>query len=149
MNITLYTNNSDKNVVSKSLSNDTAVNNVLLKAETSVQKPVFYINMPSINLAQFNYLYAPDFGRYYYITDIVTRNAQNIEVHAEVDVLMSFQSQIRGLTAIVERQEFLYNTYINKLEYPVLNYSRIQTKKFPRGFSDTQTFVLITAGGDF
>lgn len=146
MTVTLYSNTSDWIVVNKNISTVATINNVLCKEPTDILEPVLFIQT-NANITSFNYCYIPDFGRYYEAKPI-TRNGNNIQIQCKVDPLMSHKSKIIGLPAIVERQENLYNLYINDLQYQSLNYPRVQTKKFSGSFNSTQTYILICAGGD-
>ena len=96
MNLHLYKCTDDKKNVTKTL--DDALNyTVYLKEGTSIINPIFKIGgSPEQILGDtdtdepaVNYAYCPRFDRYYYVTDIVILNAQLIEIHCHVDVLMS------------------------------------------------------------
>lgn len=50
-----------------------------------------------------NYVYIPDFNRYYFVIDIVSVNKNLWKFNLEVDVLMSFKDDILQLTGIVDR----------------------------------------------
>ena len=146
MTLTIYANKSDRNVVSKSISQVQNLTNVLCKDPTNILNPVFFVQITAGNIAAFNYLYAPDFKRYYFATAI-TRNRTNIEINCEVDVLMSFSSNIKGLNAIVERQTNYYNLYLPDLQIPDYAYRRVQTKVFPQQPLDVGgTMILATSG---
>lgn len=59
-----------------------------------------------------NYVYIPDFNRYYFINDIVSvrQNLWRIVLH--VDVLMSYKKEISNTYAIVSRNQYKYNNFI-------------------------------------
>lgn len=59
-----------------------------------------------------NYLYIPDFNRYYFINDItsVRNNLWRLTTH--VDVLMSYQKEISETNAFVSRNEFSYDNMV-------------------------------------
>ncbi len=63
-------------------------------------------------VAKTNYAYIDAFGRYYYITDIVALTNELFEIHFASDVLMSFKDQIRALSAYINRNEFVFDPFI-------------------------------------
>lgn len=65
-----------------------------------------------------NYVYIPDFNRYYFINDItsVRQNLWRLSLH--VDVLMSYKKEISNTNAFVSRNEFDYDPDIYDRELP-------------------------------
>lgn len=59
-----------------------------------------------------NYVYIPDFNRYYFINDItsVRQNLWRLSLH--VDVLMSYKKEINNTYAFISRNENVYNTLL-------------------------------------
>lgn len=145
MTVTLYQTADENNVVTKNLTGGLPFSGAL-RDESSVINPGVRI-ATTTNISGYNYCYIPDFGRYYYITDITAVRNGVWDVKLRCDALMSYRTQIRGLTAVVERQETAYNAYLNDPEFILLNKKRIQTKEFPYGFSQLQHYILAVAGG--
>ena len=73
---------------------------VNLKRNTSIQAPVFILSGfdPS-----YNFVYVPDWGRYYFIEDVVLGNTNLFEVHCRFDALASYKASIGAYTCFVER----------------------------------------------
>lgn len=118
-----------------------------LKADTSVLKPTLILQSAS-SLAGFNYMYIQDFGRYYFIDDIVSKNNVIWEVSGHVDVLETYKQGILSNTAVLKRQQNKYNTYLNDERWPVYTYDDVITFKFTNsGFKKTLEYLLIVAGG--
>ena len=118
-----------------------------LKADTSVLKPTLILQSAS-SLAGFNYMYIQDFGRYYFIDDIVSKNNVIWEVSGHVDVLETYNQGILSNTAVLKRQQNKYNTYLNDERWPVYTYDDVITFKFTNsGFKKTLEYLLIVAGG--
>ncbi|MBR3599318.1 MAG: hypothetical protein IKL53_05490 [Lachnospiraceae bacterium] len=94
-------------------------------------------------------MYIPDFGRYYFINDVVSVRNGLWEVHGHVDVLMSFSTGIKGCSATLKRQENLFNMYLDDPEFKTYNKSDIVTKVFSggQGFSKNLSYILVVAGG--
>lgn len=144
MVVNFMKNSSPQNQVTKSVSSTQPVD-CNLKGNCSVINPVFIVN--NVNITSFNYAQVNDLGgRYYFIDDIITLNENTLEVHMTVDVLMSYATDIRASKAIIARNTNMFNRYIVDDKFTILNYERIQTKKFPNKFPDNGNFVLIVAG---
>ena len=92
-----------------------------------------------------NYAYITEFGRYYYITNIVCVG-DLFEVHMHVDVLMSFKGDIRSNSAVVSRQENVYNLYLQDGVFKTYSQPHMQVIQFPSGFTDFE-FIFSVAGG--
>lgn len=130
--------------VSKTVSSTKPID-CALKGNCNVMKPSLVV--VGENISAYNYFQIPEFGnRYYYISEIITRNENTFEVSGEVDVLMSFSTAIRNADAVIDRNENQYIKYIQDSQYTVLSYERIQTKKFPNSFPNNGEFVLVVAG---
>ena len=124
--INLYNNSSEPEVVDKSLSLQTSLQGQL-KDNTSIITPTILMNINSIPTA--NYMYIPDFHRYYYITNIECVRNGLIQISAKCDVLMTYKSGIRACNALVERQEYNYNPYLVDNLYPMDNKNTVSSKK--------------------
>lgn len=73
---------------------------VVLKQATNQLNPVFILTR---NYSQHNYVYVPDWGRYYYVNDVVYGNNDLCELHCSLDVLASFRSDILRYDGFIER----------------------------------------------
>lgn len=131
-----YTNNSDNRKVGKSLtalgSGDCAI-----KGECSILSPTFTVSgMSDSTAAKCNYIYIPDWNRYYYVDDISAEIGRGFEISCHVDVLQTYASQIRSLNGFVRRQEFEYNDYIPDIKIPARdtrNFSFLKVGDMPDG----------------
>lgn len=97
-----------------------------------------------------NYLYVPDFKRYYFITDMTLSRGNIYIVKCKVDVLQTYSSEIRAQTAILKRNELDYNTYLPDNKILVFKNTQTQAKKFSKSFTPDVngfSFVLQIAGG--
>lgn len=143
MNITLYKNTSDNNVLNKKITS-MGNRNVKLKSLTNIISPTLLLSGDISN--DINYIYINDWKRYYYITDKTSVNNGMYEIQCRVDVLMSHKNDILNSDALVIASENLKNDYITSDIY--VNDVREKTKiiNFTDGFNDSPEFVLITAG---
>lgn len=113
-----------------------------LREPSSIIDPVITMESSPVG---FNYLHIPDFKRYYYVTNVTVIHNGLIEVAAHVDVLKSFASEIRSFDAVIQRQENVYNTYLDDGIFKAYQNSKHKIIAFPVSFTDT-SFVLALAG---
>lgn len=159
-NIDFYQNKSATNVVDKDLSLIVSARGTL-RDNASIIDPVIICQFDNGDIwrSGFNYIYIGEFKRYYYVTNIISvagvfdsqdqfpQPTALWEIHCHVDVLMSYKEQIRALTAIVARQEQMYNLMLDDGFFMTYQNPRIQTKLFSvEGPFETQEFVLVVAG---
>lgn len=103
MNITLYNISDDPRKVVKNLGSGTALTCELVYP-SDLLNPTIRISATSWS-ASLNYMYIPDFSRYYYITEVTYENGGAVTIQGRVDPLMSYSSAILGLSVNVVRQE--------------------------------------------
>lgn len=147
MEIKLYHNTSANNKIDKSLHSETTYSGNL-RDDSKVVNPEIMIE--SSNLTGFNYAYIPAFHRYYYIVEITSYRNNLWIVKLKVDVLMSFASDIKGLSCIIEATEsYEGNDYLSDSESWV---SMVKAKTDILNFNGSSLlsngeYILITAGG--
>lgn len=148
MSINLYSTTSESHVVDKKLSSKKTYSSYSFKDETSMINPVVLLNISGVTgISGCNYMYISDFGRYYFVTDIIVVHKNLVEIHGHVDVLYTYRSEIRNMKAVVIRSEDFYNSYITD-NVPTYADQLVVTKKFPTAFDTSNaSFVVITAGG--
>ena len=144
MNIYLYKTADEANRLNKTLSGEITLTGAL-REECDILSPEIKIESAA-NLAQYNYCYIPDFGRYYFAEFKIIRTGLWV-MSCSVDVLMSYKDAIKALPAIAGRSANTINYYISDGKQEVLSQARVQTKLFPKGFSGA-TYILTTAGGN-
>lgn len=145
MNIILYVNNSEKNKIGKTLTNDFSLSGNLRDA-TNIINPVILIEISEIG--NYNYCYINNFNRYYFITDITVIRTGLFAISLMVDVLESFKSDIKNLSVILLNTQNVGSS--NYLPSPVFRNnvkSKTDILNFPNGLNDSGEFILITAGG--
>lgn len=146
MQVTLKVCNSENNRLTKTFTGASASYNIEMKNNSSVFNPVILIGTTD-NLTQYNYAEIDELGRKYFITDITMVRANLYEIRLHVDVLSTYDSQLRGISVVAKRQENSFNMYLPDDNYPVLNKEQIYTKRFgPNAFSKSLSFVLMVAG---
>ena len=139
--IDTYTNTSDDHTINKVLTAVSSQVDCLLKNDTELIRPELI--MSGSTSQDFNYVYIEDFGRYYFVRNR-TYSKQHYIVSLEVDVLMSFRSEIKDLECIAKRSSSTFNVFQRDPEVSILNRNIIATQKFS-GFSG-QSIILSVSG---
>lgn len=143
MTITTYSNASEEHVLDKDITKINDQVSVVLKDDTNVVNPTL---ITSQNISHtFNYIYISDFDRYYYVRNI-TYSQQRFYIDCEVDVLMSFNTDIKSLELIANRSSSRFNVYQPDAQVSFLQKNIIATQKFPYGFNG-QSLILAVNGG--
>ena len=142
MTLKLYKNRSDKNVVNKNIVQSGSDISGTLREDCSIINPV--ISIQGLSDLKVNYAYITEFGRYYYINNIVCKG-KLFELQMHVDVLMSFGTEILDNTAVISRQQSMYNLYLQDGVFKTYADNHYQIKQFPSGFN-TQQFIFSVAG---
>lgn len=150
MTIELYYNTSDSNVVNKNIVLDRTIDGVL-KQPTSILTPTVTVESEGVILCQ--YARIPEFNRYYYITDVVSINNKLWSISMSVDVLMTFKNYLLERSAIIARQENLYNLYLDDDKFLVNAQRMYVTKAFPNrvesgNVENSASFIMTLAGGE-
>lgn len=149
MQATFYYNKSDTRYLNKDI--EIKYDNIPIEilTPTSVIRPIIKVSSGLIG-QNVNYLYISDLQRYYYIRNWTMENG-HITIECEVDVLMSYKSNILEKNAIARRSQNRYNLYLPDDNFKMYNYSRVQTFSMTptttlRFNMNTDQFVLVTAG---
>lgn len=148
MEITLYTNESEKNKLEKTLDHSILLEGTL-RDESSIINPIILISSNKEDIPyMYNYAYIPAFGRYYFITDIESVRTGIWRVSMHVDVLMSYKEQIKNLNVIINNSEQTgANNYLSGEQWITNVKNTTNIVNFPNGLNDNGEFILITAGG--
>lgn len=117
----------------------------VLREGSSIINPIILVEADLSSLVNANYLTISDFGRSYFINDIVSTREGLVELNCHVDVLSSFADSIKENKGIIFRQENEFNLYLNDGVLEVFQNPYVITKEFPSGF-DGQSYVLALAG---
>ena len=144
--VELCTTTSPRNYLTKDIIR-TQVCRGSLREESSIIYPVILVESDRIP-KDINYLHIHEFGRYYFVDDIVSVRTKLWRIHATVDPLMSFHDQLLTCSGILAKGE--RNSNVNMMlddgSFKVYSDPYIITKAFPSGFPG-QSYVLALAGG--
>lgn len=144
-NVAFYNNSSPVNKIGKSLSGAGSFNGTL-RGECSIISPIILFEADAVPTA--NYMYIPNFDRYYFINEIRSIRDGLWEVSGHVDVLQSYRSSILGQTVtLIDAGNAGADPYVSNDVYQVKVKTKTDIVQFPSGLLDNGEFILITAGG--
>lgn len=82
----------------------------VLRERCSLVSPVLTIEYPKV--PDFNYVYIEAFGRYYFVTGVVSVRYNLWEISLECDVLMTYKDKLLECEAFIDRNENTFNPLI-------------------------------------
>ena len=92
--------------------------------------------------------------RYYFLTNYTYITGQRIELHCNVDVLMSYADEIKRLKVNVLRYEKIKPSYITDSRIPLFSSTKQRVIEFPDNMfnlenpsADDKNFLLNIVGG--
>ena len=145
MQAKLYINTSDMRYLSKNLTNEKIVNDVILKDNTSDKEPTIILTS-SVFDKSYNYVWLSTFNRYYAVVG-KDYSQQKIILRLSRDAKASFVNEIKLCDCYAIRSNNKYNSYLNDSLYPHLQFTNPVIKAFPVSMSNTLSAVLTIAGG--
>lgn len=150
MQIDLFTCKSERNRVNKTsyLSNRFTLEGSFRKA-TSAMNIIVEVEKTNPLKYNYNYMYIPEFNRWYFIDDISTIVTGIWSISATVDVLMSFMNDILVSEAIIDKveREETANLYLDDGSFVMDSRKYNEIIEFPSGLNENGSYILICAGG--
>lgn len=111
MKLILYKNKAESNRLDKSdyLEKIYELDGTL-RDKCSIISPIIQVQLVELTkICQCNYAYIADFGRYYYIDDVVGEYNSIVTLYMRSDPLMSFKKPILDLDVVALRNEYNYS----------------------------------------
>lgn len=142
-NITFMNNQEELNKITKRPSSVMTLTGHL-REKTDIVNPVINIEYAG-TLTNVNYMWIPEFNRYYFITKIESIRTGLWRVYAHCDVLKTYSEGILGTPCVVARNEKQYNLMLNDSYFKVYANPRLQVANFPNKFSG-YSYVLVMKG---
>lgn len=144
MQLNLFQNNSDVNVVWKQITPKANLTGTL-REDCSIIDPIIRVEgISGSDLPYINYCEIVEFGRYYYIKDIVlVGNLYELRCH--IDVLMTYKDQIKNIPAVIARHESTNNVMLTDGMIKTYADPIIEIRKASGGFTDFQ-YIFTVAG---
>lgn len=121
-----YKSNSDKLDVEKNISLIREDQEITIIEPVDISDPVLKLSK-NIGSLSFNYVYIPDFNRFYMVIEPPTWREGFYTVKLHVDVLMTFKSGFYTKKAVIKRNSRDYNLYLSDEHMKMLNYPFYQT----------------------
>lgn len=149
MLVTLYNNASDNRVVHKSISQIGGQRLCQVTENCDITNPRIILNMLPADIHA-NYMYIPDFGRYYYITEITILNGNQTEITGHCDVLMSFWNNFKNSQCTAGRSSSNYDDYIDDPMVTIKDTYRTESRRLSGEFTPTadgSNHYVLTIGG--
>lgn len=150
MQISLFTCTAENERVDKTdyISNRFVMDGAF-RQESNVIDPVFLIEKTNPNEFFYNYMYIPDFQRWYYITECKSVRNNLWELHAHVDVLYTWRASIKQMRAIIDKTANGEdaNLYMDDGSFVMDSRKYNTVIPFSTGLNTDGTFILICAGG--
>ena len=143
MNMILYQYNGDPRVLNKYLTQIATVDIIAITNDTDILKPSIIIGTRAFN---FNYVYIPNFNRYYYVNDIELMSGERIQIDLGVDVLMSHKTAIYNTRVIADRSASNSDPYIIDDKVGSRDKSQVYIRNVGSTPFNTKSYVL-TVGG--
>lgn len=146
MEITCYKNKSAPGVVYKDLT-ELGIRECQIYGQQSVLSPTLIFEDTSGLLPDINYVYIPEYNRYYNAVIDVLQNGLFI-LHCDVDALCSWWNALRTTPVIIDREEPHNDLYVDNGSFvkSVKTFNRVYN--FSNGFNSTPANILICCGGE-
>ena len=141
MIINFYNSKIRKNEVNKSLG-VAIVKTCSLKEGFSIEDPVLYMTY-DVSLMSCNYVYIPDFSRYYFITGKEI-DGKTLYITCHVDVLKTYAADIKASKGTATRSN-IYNKNIPDSLAMEIPQNKIQYRKLSEALTGG-TYICIIGG---
>ena len=144
--VKIYINSSGPDYISKTLSGETSID-CDFKAPVDIENPTIYVSGTD-SYDGYNYCYIAEFGRYYFMVP-VAGTAQTLTFQCKSDPLMSFASQIKNCPAVISRNPWHWDLYIQDPKLPVETRTVSAIEKFPNSYFNgtNNCYILTVLGG--
>ena len=145
MQVQFFYNKSDERQIYKELIPGETLNGTL-REESSLINPIILFQSDSV--MKYNFMYIPEWNRYYFIRGKESYRNHLYYITAEVDVLMSFKNDIANCQVVIDKQTMPENgdEYIDDGSLVSDNYMFNRVYNFSNGFNENPTYILICAG---
>lgn len=114
----------------------------------TVTRPTFILSYDDA-LVNCNYFEVPAFGRWYRVTGCSLQNGGRMVISGEVDVLKSFENQIKNLSVNVEKYQNEVEQFIPDTDYGITNaaITTVYNADWPFYDEDLSGFTVLGAIG--
>ena len=109
MEILLYTNNSDNNVLNKDIVFQQQIVCYANKENIDILSPIILLSYIDIKALNINYCYIKELNRYYYINSYKYEKNHLLKLTLQTDVLMTFKDNILLSSGVVKNTKNIQN----------------------------------------
>ena len=146
MNITLYKQTKDRDIIEKKLTeafNFTAY----ARKEFDIENPVIVVEISAADITKYNYVYIEDFHRYYFINNHRALRTGLYELECEEDYLYTWKESVYSWTVELERAQYDWNLYFKDNAFMALEGHNLNVIEFPNSLPSTKHNIIIVNGG--
>lgn len=150
MSFHLYKTTSPREAVMKTFKTTHSWMTYKANEPLDVLKPIITVENSTdvADFVSFNYARIDELNRYYFVDKIEVVAKNLYRYYLSVDVLTTYADIIYQQKAVIKRQQFLYDLYLNDGSLRVENYPLIQTLKFSKSpLANSWHYLLAVAGG--
>ena len=119
--------------------------NGTLRQSVNITKPI--VDIEYSNVPNFNYVFIPQFNRYYYVSDITSISKNIWGISLTVDVLMSFKNTIRAQNGFIVRNQYVFDVDIDDKRRSYKQQPEIKYVEIPNSIFDVTTTGTTISGG--
>lgn len=141
MIVHIYKCSDSRNTLNKTLTDEKEIT-ANANRDVDIINPVMML-VTVENIAEYNYIYIPEFQRYYFIESMKVNRTGIYEVNLHEDVLFTYRDKIKECKGLITESNKNVDGYYNNLSIPID--VRPNTKKFtfPNSFPSETTNVLV------
>lgn len=145
MELILYTTDSAKNVIGKTLTQQTTLT-LNLRRDFDLMRPSFKLSLPpEINPFAINYCQLSEFSRFYFVDEVRSINANIWEFVCSVDVLETYKADILSSNARLRRNIKTGDYLTTNLEFTTN--ATVTNYESSAGFDGEDSMILTSVGG--
>lgn len=144
--IELIKNKSDNRTLNKSLEVVKTASGTLKESSSIIDPVITITGLTNEDVRNINYMKIASFGRYYFVKDITCLHKSTFQISAHVDVLKSFEDEIKNLNVVALRQKEKCDLFIPDSEVVQDANRLIFIKRFPGTFGNSREYLLAVAG---
>lgn len=141
--VSFGTSSSEKRALTKSVSTVVSATGTL-RNESSVINPSILVQASASTLSGCNYMEISEFGRKYFITDVVAVSDKLSMVSGHCDVLSTYASGIKSNSCILKRSNNVNDPWINDGSYVMKSQMDTQYIPFNTFFTKADSIILVT-----
>lgn len=146
MNITLYKQTKDRDIIEKKLT-DAFNFTAYARKEFDIENPVIVVEISAADITKYNYVYIEDFHRYYFINKHRALRTGLYELECEEDYLYTWKESVYSWTVELERAQYDWNLYFKDGEMMCIEGHNLNVLEFPNSLPTTKHNILIVNGG--